>query len=75
MTQSVWEIGQPFKILLVNGSKLDTEETAKVSNYFPVQEIHCLFIPVHFVYYDHIYYLIYEHNYQIKVDITYQCVI
>ncbi|XP_058043660.1 phosphatidylinositol 4,5-bisphosphate 3-kinase catalytic subunit beta isoform [Ahaetulla prasina] len=30
LTQSVWEIGHPFKILLVNGSKLNTEETAKV---------------------------------------------
>nr|XP_060623908.1 phosphatidylinositol 4,5-bisphosphate 3-kinase catalytic subunit beta isoform isoform X2 [Anolis sagrei ordinatus] len=30
VTQSVWDISQPFKILLVNGNKLNTEETAKV---------------------------------------------
>ncbi|XP_062832618.1 phosphatidylinositol 4,5-bisphosphate 3-kinase catalytic subunit beta isoform isoform X2 [Anolis carolinensis] len=30
VTQSVWDISQPFKVLLVNGSKLNTEETAKV---------------------------------------------
>ncbi|KAH0623997.1 hypothetical protein JD844_007246 [Phrynosoma platyrhinos] len=30
VTQSVWDISQPFKVLLVNGNKLNTEETAKV---------------------------------------------
>ncbi|XP_042313100.1 phosphatidylinositol 4,5-bisphosphate 3-kinase catalytic subunit beta isoform isoform X2 [Sceloporus undulatus] len=30
VTQSVWDINQPFKVVLVNGNKLNTEETAKV---------------------------------------------
>ncbi|KAM6442972.1 phosphatidylinositol 4,5-bisphosphate 3-kinase catalytic subunit beta isoform 1-T2 [Liasis olivaceus] len=30
LTQSVWEFSHPFKVLLVNGTKLNTEETAKV---------------------------------------------
>ncbi|KAG8135936.1 putative Phosphatidylinositol-45-bisphosphate 3-kinase catalytic subunit beta isoform protein [Naja naja] len=44
LTQSVWEIVQPFKILLVNGSKLNTEETAKVhirSGLFHGNELLC----------------------------------
>uniref|UniRef100_A0A8D2L4A8 phosphatidylinositol-4,5-bisphosphate 3-kinase n=1 Tax=Varanus komodoensis TaxID=61221 RepID=A0A8D2L4A8_VARKO len=28
--QSVWDISHPFKVILVNGNKLNTEETAKV---------------------------------------------
>ncbi|KAJ7324908.1 hypothetical protein JRQ81_017928 [Phrynocephalus forsythii] len=28
--QSVWDISHPFKVILVNGSKFNTEETAKV---------------------------------------------
>nr|XP_028586853.1 phosphatidylinositol 4,5-bisphosphate 3-kinase catalytic subunit beta isoform isoform X2 [Podarcis muralis] len=30
LTQSVWDINNPFKVVLVNGNKLNTEETAKV---------------------------------------------
>ncbi|XP_061492720.1 phosphatidylinositol 4,5-bisphosphate 3-kinase catalytic subunit beta isoform isoform X2 [Rhineura floridana] len=30
VTQSVWDISNPFKVILVNGNKLNTEETAKV---------------------------------------------
>nr|XP_042709502.1 phosphatidylinositol 4,5-bisphosphate 3-kinase catalytic subunit beta isoform isoform X2 [Chrysemys picta bellii] len=30
LTQSVWDISNPFKIMLLKGNKLNTEETAKV---------------------------------------------
>ncbi|XP_054839114.1 phosphatidylinositol 4,5-bisphosphate 3-kinase catalytic subunit beta isoform isoform X2 [Eublepharis macularius] len=30
LTQSVWDITLPFKVVLVNGNKLNTDETAKV---------------------------------------------
>lgn len=33
--QSVWDISHPFKAILVNGSKFNTEETAKVSKFLP----------------------------------------
>lgn len=31
-SQSVWDISNPFKIILLKGNKLNTEENAKVSN-------------------------------------------
>lgn len=32
-SQSVWDICSPFKIVLLKGNKLNTEENAKVSNF------------------------------------------